>query len=137
MGQMIAQLLQRAMLAMRSGGVGSVVKIITLAELIDWAQEMLSGPDGRDKDQTAEDAARAVAHILDDPDCLHPVYRRGDNRGEPITPTHHVVDIVGKKCFFTANYHTKGHVDAAYRKGLRAGIRRGTEEAQRAVEAAT
>jgi len=133
MGALIARLLAKVMPILK----GDVVKIISIAELIDMAQEILGGEQSAEKSQTAEDAARAVAHILDDPDCLHPVYRRGDNRGEPITPTHHVVDIVAGRCFFTANYFTKGHVDAAFKRGRTLGVKEGTREAQAAVEAAT
>jgi len=122
---------------MRSKTVQQGLQMITLAELADWAQELMAGdPNTPEARQTIVDASRATAHILDDPECLHPVYRRGDLRGQRITPTHHVVDLVQGRCFFTASYKTKGHVDAAYKRGLAVGLKRGTREAQQAVIAA-
>lgn len=131
MGQLIAKLLRWVQMNK------PLLAAVSIGELVDQAQELMGGAQTGRELTIANDAARAVAHILDDPDCLHPVNRNGLHRGEPIVPTHHVVDIVGAKCWFTAHYYTKGMVDAAYKKGRAAGIRIGTRQAQQAVEAAT
>lgn len=134
MGALVAAVLK---IIMSRALVGGVVTSLAVNEIVDIAYDLLGGPDTPEKDQLALDAGRTVAHILDDPDCLHPVARRGANKGEPIVPTHLVYDLVGKRCWFTSSYKTKGTVDAAFGRGRRSGIKQGTADAQRAVIAAS
>lgn len=75
-------------------------------------------------DSDTEKLLDAVISMMDSEDLLWPVHRRGDNKGQPISPQYMVWDMNQDRGWFSSNHFTKGHVDAAFKRGVRSGQRR-------------